>query len=184
MGLPIRNTDAHYGLIAQTLHWTVVIGILLQFIWAWRIDEAESMRQQFALVNQHKSIGVTILGLVILRLAWRAFNPPPPHPDSMARWERRAAGFAHWGLYALILAIPISGWAYSAAAGYGPEWFGLVDLPALFPINETLEDWMEGTHEWLGRALLALVALHVLAALRHHFLLRDNVLKRMLGFWR
>ncbi len=183
MAWPIRNTDTHYGLVAQFFHWAVVIGIALQFVWAWRIDESESRILEYALVNQHKSIGITILALVILRLLWRAFNRPPPHPEHLKRWERLAAGVTHWGLYGLILAMPLSGWAYTAAAGYGPEFFGLVDIPALFPSNEGLEDVMHEVHETLAKVLIGLAALHILAALRHHFIVKDNVLKRMAGFW-
>jgi len=175
----LRNSTQGYGLIAQGLHWLVVIGIALQFLWAWRIDEAESIRQQFALVNQHKSIGVTVLALVLIRIVWRLFNRPPPFPDSMKPWERVAAATAHWGLYVLMLALPISGWAYSAAAGYGPEWFGLVDLPAIFPVSESLESIMHEVHEWSGRLLLALVAVHVLAVIQHAFVKKDGVWRRM-----
>lgn len=184
MNLPIRNTRQAYGMIAQLLHWSVMIGIVLQFVWSWRIDETDSIRQQFALVNQHKSIGMTVLALVLLRLAWRAFNPPPPHPDTMKRWERWAASSAHWLLYALILAMPLSGWAYSSAAGYGAEFFGLLDIPGFVPVDEHLEDRLGSLHEWLSWAIVGLVAVHVAAALRHHFFLRDNVLKRMLPVWK
>ncbi|MEN1728167.1 MAG: cytochrome b [Pseudomonadota bacterium] len=179
--LTLDNSTDRYGLVAQALHWIVVFGIALQFIWAWRIDEAESIRQQFALVNQHKSIGVTVLALVLIRIAWRLLNRPPAYPDSMKTWERRAAGAAHWGLYGLLLVLPISGWAYSAAAGYGPEWFGWINLPALFPVSETLESAMHEIHEWSGRLLMALVIIHVVAALRHQFVLKDGLLRRMWG---
>ncbi|MDT8409101.1 MAG: cytochrome b [Wenzhouxiangellaceae bacterium] len=184
MKIPIRNTDEFYGLVAQALHWGIVVGIITQFVWAWRIDEAESIRREFALVNQHKSIGMSILGLVVLRLAWRAYNRPPPYPHSMSRWEKPLAGATHWLLYGLIVLIPLSGWAYSSAAGYGAEFFGLVDIPGFVPANETAEEILGQVHKWLGRALLALVALHVLAALRHHFILKDKVLKRMLPLWK
>lgn len=179
MALTLRNTSTYYGLIAQALHWIVVVGILLQFIWAWRIEETESIRQQFALVNQHKSIGVTVLLLVLVRMGWRLCNRVPPWPESMKLWERIAAGLVHWGLYGLMLMIPISGWAYSAAAGYGPEWFGWLELPAIFPVSESLERSMQQVHTWSGRLLLALVLVHVLAALRHQFVLKDGLLRRM-----
>lgn len=184
MNLPIRNTRQAYGLIAQLLHWSVMIGIVLQFVWSWRIDETDSIRQQFALVNQHKSIGMTVLALVLLRLGWRAFNPPPPHPETMKGWERWAASSVHWLLYALILAMPLSGWAYSTAAGYGAEFFGLLDIPGFVPVDEDLEDWLGELHEWLSWAIVALVGLHIAAALRHQFFVRDNVLKRMLPVWK
>ncbi len=182
MSVPLRNTDKAYGLVAQLLHWLVVAAILLQFVWAWRIDEADSMRLEFALVNQHKSIGMTILALAVLRLAWRLVSRQPSTPPAMPGWERFAAAVSHWTLYTLIFAIPLSGWAYTSAAGYGAEFFGLVDIPDLVPSDEGLEDVFEDAHEFLGQALLVVVAVHAAAALRHHFLLRDDVLTRMLPF--
>ncbi|MGK7295986.1 MAG: cytochrome b [Candidatus Wenzhouxiangella sp. M2_3B_020] len=184
MKVPVRNTDDAYGLVAQLLHWAVVIGIALQFVWAWRIDEVESIRREFALVNQHKSIGMTVLGLVVLRLAWRAFNPPPPLPGHMSGWERATAVSTHWLLYALILAQPLTGWAYSSAAGYGAEFFGLVRIPDFVPQDEGLERAFGTAHQWLGVSIVCLVGIHAGAALRHHFRLRDNVLKRMLPTWK
>lgn len=184
MQIPLRNTETAWGLVAQLLHWLVVAGILLQFVWAWRIDETESVRQEFALVNQHKSIGMTILALAVVRLLWRLVNRTPDDPPTMARWERIAATVSHWTLYALILAIPLSGWAYTSAAGYGADFFGLLEIPDLAPSDEDLEELFGEVHEFLGQALLAVTAVHAGAALRHHFLLRDDVLRRMLPFRR
>lgn len=184
MKLPLGNTQTAYGIVAQLLHWLVVAGITAQFIWAWRIDEADSIRAEFALVNQHKSIGMTILGLVVLRLLWRAFNRPPPFPTSMSTWEKFAASTAHWLLYALILAMPLSGWIYTSAAGFGAEFFGLVDIPDLVDRGERLEAVFGEVHEWLAIGILALVSIHVLAALRHQWLLKDGLLKRMLPIWK
>ncbi|WP_405235069.1 cytochrome b [Lentisalinibacter orientalis] len=182
MRVPLRNTAAAWGLVAQLLHWLVVVGVGLQFVWAWRIDEADSVRVEFALVNQHKSIGMTVLALAVIRLAWRLVSRTPDDPPTMARWERIAASASHWTLYGLILAIPLTGWAYTSAAGYGAEFFGLIDLPDLAPSDEDLEDLFVDAHEFLGQALLAVTAVHAGAALRHHFLLRDDVLRRMLPF--
>jgi len=92
--------------------------------------------------------------LVLIRIAWRAFNRPLPFPDGMSTWQRITATSAHWGLYALMLTLPVSGWAYSAAADYGPEWFGWVDLPAIFPVSESLEAIMHEIREWTGWLLL------------------------------
>jgi len=184
MNIAIRNTGRAYGLVAQSLHWAVVVGISLQFIWAWRIDESESIRQQFALVNQHKSIGMTVLALVLVRLAWRAFNRPPPLPGHMRRWQRLAASATHWLLYAVILLMPLTGWAYSSAAGYGAEFFGLIEIPGFVPDSEALEEIFEQLHEALAVAIAVLVAVHVLAALRHQFLLKDDLIKRMLPSWK
>lgn len=184
MKLPLANTDKAYGLVAQAFHWLVVVGIAAQFVWAWRIDRTDSIRAEFALVNQHKSIGLTVLALVILRLLWRAFNRPPAFPAGMSAWERRAAATAHWLLYALILAMPLTGWMYSSAAGFGAEFFGLLDIPDLVAQSEPLEDVFGSIHEWLAIAIAGVVAIHVLAALRHQFVLKDGLLRRMLPVWK
>ena len=184
MKVPLGNTQRTYGLIAQALHWLVAVGIAVQFVWAWRIDETESIRAQFTLVNQHKSIGMTVLALVVVRLCWRAFNRPPPFPSSMSAWERFTASTAHWLLYALILLMPVSGWIYTSAAGFGPEFFGLVDIPALVGQNERLEKVFGAVHEWLAVGIATLVSIHVLAALRHQFVLKDGLLRRMIPPWK
>ncbi len=183
MHIPLRNTAHAYGAIAQGLHWLIVAGIGLQYLWAWRIDEADSVRAEFVLVTQHKSIGMTILLLVLIRIVWRLVDPPPALPATMRGWEQRAAALTHWLLYALILAMPLSGWAYTSAAGYGPEFWGLIDLPGLVPVHEDLEDWFEDVHETLATAIWVVVALHVAAALRHALIKRDGVLGRMLPLW-
>ncbi len=183
MNIPIRNTPNAYGLVAQLFHWAIVVGIALQYIWAWRADETDSIRLEYQLIVQHKSIGMTVLALAILRIGWRLFNRPPALPAGMKRWERLAATFTHWALYGVILMLPISGWIYSSAAGYGAEFYGLLDIPDLVGTSEALEDVFHEIHELLGIALLVLVGVHVAAALQHHFIKKDNVLKRMLPKW-
>jgi len=184
MKLPLANTEKSYGLLAQAFHWLVVVGISAQFIWAWRIDQTDSIRSEFVLVNQHKSIGMTVLLLVILRLLWRVFNRPPALPSGMSAWERLAAVTTHWLLYALILAMPLTGWMYSSAAGFGAEFFGLLNIPDFVAQSERLEAFFGWIHEWLAKAILLVVAIHVLAALRHQFLLKDGLLRRMLPVWK
>lgn len=184
MRMPLRNTDQVYGAVAQLLHWLIAISILLQFIWSWRIDETDSIRQQYALIVQHKSIGMTVLALVLVRVAWRMFNRPPPLPLGMSSLQRRAAALTHWALYGLILLMPLSGWAWSSAAGYGGEFFGLVDVPGLIAADEDLADGLESLHYWLGRAILAVVGVHVAAALYHHLIRRDGLISRMLPRWK
>ncbi len=183
MSIPVRNSERAYGAVAQLFHWTIVLGIVLQFVWAWRIDNVESIRLEYQLVIQHKSIGMTVLLLAVLRLLWRAFNRPPSLPGDPPTWERAAAAFTHWALYGLIIALPLSGWIYSSAAGYGAEFFGLLDIPDLVGSSESLEEDFRQIHRWLGYALLAVAGIHLAAALHHHFVRKDNVLKRMLPKW-
>ncbi len=185
MFIPLRNTANAYGLISQLFHWLTVVLVVVQFTWAWRIQQLGPFsRARFELVNEHKALGITLLALVLARLLWRLFNRPPPLPSTMAPWERWAANATHWLLYALLIALPLTGWMMSSAAGYGVQWFGLFRLPDLVAQNQDLLDRLQVLHALLAAALAALVAGHVLAALRHHFWKRDDVLRRMLPRWR
>ncbi len=183
MSIPLRNTANRYGLISQLFHWLIVGLIGFQYLWAWRIDNAEGFRLRLELVTQHKTIGMLVLALAVLRLVWRLFNRPPQLPAGMPRWERLAAKSGHALLYGLIVAIPLSGWLYSSAAGLGNFWWGPVSFPSLVAASEALEDRLGVLHQVLGLLLAIVAAVHVLAALRHHFVLKDSTLKRMLPTW-
>lgn len=185
MSIPVRNTEKYWGLVSQSFHWLIVFLIIFQYTWAWRIDQAEGLRQRLALVPQHKTVGAIILVLAVLRLIWRGLNKAPAMPASMPRWEQWGAHLGHWLLYGLLFAVPLTGWAYSSAAGLGDYWWGPVNLPNLVqPGSELLENSFQRAHSILTK-LLALVAVgHALAALRHHFFIRDDILRRMLPLWK
>ena len=138
--------------------------------------------QRFKAVPWHKAIGVTILALVLVRLFWRWTHPAPPLPTSLPAWERYAAHASHWALYALMIAVPLSGFLMSSALGFSTVVFGL-RLPDLLERNRELGDSLKTLHFFLNKALLAVIALHFAAALKHHFIDRDGVLLRMLP-WR
>ena len=127
----------------------------------------------------HKSIGITIFLLTSLRLAWRALRPHPA-PVAMPVWQRRAAAASHALLYALLFAIPVSGWVYSSATGVQVMYLGLFSLPDLVARNRALGDVLRLVHVGLNMLLVAAVCLHVAAAVRHHVVDRDRVLARML----
>ena len=184
MSLTMSNTANRYGLVAQFLHWAVVVGIVLQYVWIWRIENTDSIRAEFNLITTHKSIGMTVLGLVLIRLAWRAMVKPPAPPPGMRKWEINAANLTHILLYLMILLMPLTGWMYTSAAGFGAEFWGLLDIPDFVPTGERLEQFMQRAHALLGIALPVIVAVHVFAALRHHFILKDDVLKRMFPGWK
>jgi cytochrome b561 len=128
----------------------------------------------------HKSIGITVLALTLLRLGWRLTHRPPPLPVDMTGWERAAAKVVHWAFYALLLALPLTGWMLSSnPARLRPmAWFWLFPIPPL-PISGGMAKLGHNLHGIIGYAMLALVVLHIAAALRHHLLLRDSVLSRM-----
>src|SRR5262249_37343117 len=131
---------------------------------------------------RHKSVGLTILALVVLRLLWRWANPTPVLPSTLKPYERALAGVTHFGLYLILFAMPLTGWMMTSARGFPVSWFGFFQLPDFVPKNDSLYNAMKDTHHVLAAALYAIVSLHVLAALKHHFILKDDVLRRMLPF--
>jgi cytochrome b561 len=177
--LSLTNTATRYGLIPQLLHWTVVVLIGVQYWLAERAEDLPLGMDKLATITRHKSVGITILLLALVRVAWRLLDRPPP-PPPMPAWQRNAAALAHWGLYALLFALPLTGWMMSSAANYPVSWFGLLQLPDLVMPSEELHEVLEEVHEALFVALLSLAGLHVLAALKHQFVDRDGLLSRML----
>lgn len=176
----IRNDERRYGAMAQLFHWVIAALILVQFGIGWYMTDLPTSPHKFDTYQLHKSMGLTIFALAVLRLGWRLFNPAPPLPASMPQWERAAARTSHFLLYALILVQPLIGYLQSNAANFPLVVWGVLPVPALLAKDEALAETLVGVHE-LGADTLALVALiHIGAALRHHFWLKDDVLRRML----
>jgi cytochrome b561 len=123
---------------------------------------------------------VTIFLLAVLRLAWRLTNPVPPQPGSMPQWQRRLAGLSHATLYAILIVMPVTGWIMSSALNLPVVYLGLIPIPSPFGVDRALGETMKVVHLSLAVALLVLVAIHIAAALYHHLVLRDDVLRRML----
>lgn len=177
--MSLSNSTHRYGIIAQLLHWSVVALLLVQFLLAEAADELPEGAEKLAMLARHRSVGVTILLIALLRLAWRLIDRPPA-PLPMPAWQRIAAATTHWGLYLILFAMPLSGWMMSSAENSPVSWFGLVQLPDLVMPSESLGDFLHEVHEVLAGTLLFLVGLHVLAALKHQFIDRDGLLTRML----
>ena len=169
-----RAMDGTYSRGAIAFHW--IIAALVIFNLA--VGLLPFLGGLFFL---HKAIGITVLALTIGRIAWRLAHRPPPLPAHVAAWERGVAHATHWTLYGLLLLMPLSGWAMvSGTAKRRPlDWFGLFDIPYL-PVSKAVGDIGHDAHGLLGWLMLALVALHIGAALRHHLILRDGVLARMI----
>jgi cytochrome b561 len=179
--MALRNTTRRWGWVAQLLHWLIVVLIIVQVTLASLADDAPPLKK-LGLLARHKSVGLTILALAILRLAWRWINPTPELPTTLKPYERALARFTHAMLYLLLFAMPLSGWMMSSARGFPVSWFGLFQLPDLVPKDKALYEGLLATHATLACVLGAVVALHVAAALKHHFYLRDDTLRRMLPF--
>lgn len=168
-----------YSAVAIALHWLVAAALVATFPLGLYMADLPDSPRKLELAAYHKWIGVTVFALMAARLAWRLARRPPPLP-TMPAWQRRAAASAHWGLYALLLAMPLSGWLYSSAAGVPTVYLGLWPLPDLVGEDDALAARLKLAHQGLAFALLGLVVVHVAAALKHHFVDRDGLLGRML----
>jgi cytochrome b561 len=178
--MPLRNTGARYGAVAQTLHWTIVLLVIVQFVLGFTAHGLPISMQRLVLMVRHKSFGMTILALVFLRLGWRWYSPPPPLPESLAGWQRFLARVTHALLYALLFALPVVGWISSSASHLTVTWFGLFAFPNLVGPDVELAKLSKTVHMLLAWLLLAVAGLHALAAFWHHLVLKDQVLSRML----
>lgn len=188
-----QPTD-RYTRTAMLLHWLVAVLIIanLVLIWTMSLDPKPLVRP---MINLHKSIGLTVLGLVLIRVLWRLTHRPPPLPQSYPAIERGGAHLAHLVLYVLILGLPISGYihdsAFAQAAAHPLRLYGLVPFPRIGPImaldpatKQRVHDFWFSVHGFLAYGLYALLALHVLGALKHQLLDRQPELARMLPWGR
>lgn len=171
---------ARYGGVAIALHWTgaalVICGFALG-LWMTALDFSPAKLRYYA---WHRWIGVTAFVVAAARLAWRAAVPPPPLPDRVAPWQRRAASAGHRLLYALLFAVPVSGWLYSSAAGVAVVYLGVLPLPTPIAKDRDVAQALLLAHRTLNYTLAAAVTAHVAAALWHGLVERDGVLERML----
>jgi cytochrome b561 len=170
----------HYTTTAKLLHWLMAVLIVGLVVLGLYMEGLPFSPEKLELYAWHKWAGVTAFVLVLVRLAWRARNRSPPLPAGLAPAQRLAAHAGHALLYALMIAIPLSGWLMSSAKGVPTVWFGVVPLPDLLAKSESLGSLLEATHKYLNWLLIATLAGHVGAALKHHFIDRDDILVRML----
>ena len=178
--MPLKNTRDQWGSISKSLHWLT----LLLLVWmAWlglTMGDLPNGPDKIATYALHKSIGITILMLVLLRIGWRWYAGAPDGVPGTPRWQERIASLTHLALYALLLAMPLSGWILNSASGFPLQWFGLVNLPAIAGKDHDLHELAEDIHEWLFWAMVTLAVLHAAAAFYHHLFVRDATLARML----
>jgi cytochrome b561 len=180
--MPNKTTSVRYGALAQIFHWVIAALIVTQFVLARMQEDLPLGGRKLALLARHKSVGMTILMLAILRLLWRLKSTPPALPSGMSRIEQIAARCTHLAFYVLLFAMPLTGWMMSSAKNYSVSWFGLFTWPNLIGKNEAAFELLKTTHDTLSDVLFAIAVLHILAALKHHFWNRDDVLVRMLPF--
>ena len=178
--MQLRNSDRRWGAVSMLLHWAI-LGLIAWL--AWLGLTMVDMPPTPAKINAyalHKSLGLTLLALVALRLAWRLFAGAPKPVPGTPTWQERIASATHWALYALMFAIPISGWVFNSASGYPLQWFKQFNLPAIAGRSEGLAATAVQVHEYGFWLLLLLVLAHAGAALYHHLFQGDDTLRRML----
>lgn len=169
-----------YSPVSLTLHWLIAALVLAQIL---LVTAHEAVDGPDPYIGWHKSVGLLILALTLVRIAWRVFNPAIPLPVDMKRWEKLLARTTHVLFYVVLLVMPLTGWLASSAVGREISWFGLFNWP-LLPVGggrEAAAAFMN-VHGLVVKGLYVLIALHVIGALKHHFVDRDNVLHRMLPF--
>ena len=172
--------SAHYTATAKLIHWlmaALLFGLLALGVY---MTELPLSPQKLQLYSWHKWAGVTAFLLLLLRLLWRLKNQPPPLPESMSKTMQWVAHAGHFALYALMVAIPLSGWLMSSAKGFQTVYFGVLPIPDLLAKDKALGDLLQTVHLALNFTLIAVLVGHVGAALKHHFLNKDDVLTRML----
>ncbi len=176
--LPAMPVAARYTTVAIALHWLLALMILGSLGVGLYMTSLPFSPQRLQLFNWHKWAGVAILLLSALRLVWRLTHAPPADLP-MPAWQRAAAHAVHWALYGLFFAVPLAGWAYSSAAGFPVVWFGVLPLPDFVPVDRSVAAGLKQLHHALAYALAAVVVLHIGAALKHHFVDHDGLLRRM-----
>ncbi|HYA58879.1 MAG TPA: cytochrome b [Burkholderiaceae bacterium] len=169
-----RYTD-----VAIALHWLLALALVASFCVGLYMADLKLSPTRVRLFNWHKWAGISILVLSVFRLGWRWAHRPPKAPASMSAVQTRFAHWTHGLLYVLFFLVPIVGWAYSSASGFQVVWFGLIPLPDFVPVDKPLARVLVQVHSALAYTLAVAVALHVAAALKHHFVERDSLLWRM-----
>src|SRR5580698_7715615 len=178
--MPNQSTPKRYSAVAQGFHWLIAALIVVQFTLAWSADDLPLGARKLALLARHKSFGMTILMLAALRLLWRLFNRPPELPPGMTAIERKLARATHVLFYVFLFVMPLTGWMMSSAKNYSVSWFDQFTWPNLIAPNERAFDVLKTVHDSLATVLFVVAIVHMLAALKHHFWHKDDVLKRML----
>lgn len=174
---------SRYHPLARALHWVLALAIVGNFVLGVYMADLPFSPARLQYFSWHKWAGVLVLAFSVLRLLVRLLAPPPALPPAieaaMPGWQKLAHHATHLGLYLSFFAVPLSGWAYSSAAGFPVVLFGLWPLPDFVPVSESLADGLKAAHGVAAFAMAALVGLHVAGALKHQFVDRDGLMSRM-----
>ncbi len=177
----IKNTRSSYGNVAKIFHWLIGLAVIGMLILGLFLTSIKDEHLAGILFNLHKSTGLAILILVVLRVAWRFSNITPSPSIHAQPWQQKAERYTHFLMYLALFVMPLSGWAMSTAEGYIPSFYGYGEFAMPFiPKSKALADAISWVHTIAGYTLIALVSLHILATVQHYVVHKDNILKRML----
>jgi cytochrome b561 len=175
----LRNTEAEYGSLAKSLHWLIAIGIFA-LIWLGLEQAGMERGDERAQVRFiHASIATATFALMTVRIVWRFVNAVPAHPDGMPGWQRAVSSIVHWGLYAAVFVQLSAGAMVIATTGRPLPFFGLVGIPLPVADDHDAHEWWEEVHKFAWKPVAALLVLHILGALYNHFVVRNDVVRRM-----
>jgi cytochrome b561 len=170
-----------YTKVAIWLHWLIGLAVIANIGLAM-LTEGLPKETHRAAMGIHKALGIAILALTVIRILWRLGHRPPPLPAATPAWQRPLSKIVHFLFYVLLILLPLSGWVWMSAADRPIDFFGLLTIPTIVAPNENLADVMHDRHELLGLTMLALAAIHILAALKHQFYDRNGLIGRMNPF--
>ncbi|CAG9259621.1 cytochrome b [Paraburkholderia unamae] len=173
-----RAANSRYDVVARLLHWLVVALVAAQFVIGWTMPDVHRDTRPTGEIAWHLGVGVALLAAMACRVIWRATHRPPA--DAQPPLLRAVSGLTHFGLYALLVAVPVLGWINASSRAWALTLFGVVPLPALSPSGSSFGHAMGDVHGVLAWVLFGLICLHVAAALYHRFVLNDRVLQRMI----
>ncbi len=178
--MTLTNSSHEYGAVAKWLHWLIGLSIIGMIVMGFYLHSF-APTHRYLIIQLHMSTGITLLMLMIVRLIWRQINVTPAAPLQMPRWQQRLANGTHVLLYLIAIILPLSGWLMTASAGYATHWFFLFTLHMPFIAkNPKAAQYYWQVHSLTAWLISAVTVAHTLAALKHHFIDRDNVLLRML----
>jgi cytochrome b561 len=179
----LKNTHCEFGIVSIALHWgtaILLVALCALGLYMVTLPDAGFNDKKIMLILLHKQVGILTLYLVFLRIGWRIINVLPALEETIPEWQKTVARFVHLLFYALMLALPLSGWLMSSSAGIPVSFFGLFTLPNLISYDEYLFRLFILLHRWLAYGLMGLLCIHAGAALMHHFLMKDRTLAKML----
>jgi cytochrome b561 len=177
-----RNSKTDWGWLAKAFHWVGAAMILILLVHGWWMTHMTPRPERLANYAWHSALGYDLLVLLILRLLWRWLNPRPELPADLRRWEHVAARLAHAGLYVLMFAVSLTGWmvATTFRVPMTKDLLGIDVPPLVTAVDRSVRQWIEESHMVLAYVLAAVVLIHIVAALRHHFVKHNEVLRRMI----